>query len=96
MPLFVFLSPADLQEFNGGPVVHNEGDRDARRGTVWGDQNLVARHLNFTEAAKTELYRRFCEALRPGGILFLGATESIPNVRAVGLQPCGNTFYRRP
>jgi len=52
--------------------------------------------IYFTEAAKTELYRRFCEALRPGGILFLGATESIPNVRAVGLQPCGNTFYRRP
>jgi chemotaxis protein methyltransferase CheR len=52
--------------------------------------------IYFTEAAKTELYRRFCEALRPGGILFLGATESIPNVRSVGLIPAGLTFYRRP
>jgi chemotaxis protein methyltransferase CheR len=46
--------------------------------------------------AKAELYKRFCDALRPGGVLFLGATESIPNVRAVGLQPAGGTFYRRP
>jgi len=52
--------------------------------------------IYFTEAAKTDLYGRFREALRPGGILFLGATESIPNARAVGLQPAGLTFYRRP
>ena len=52
--------------------------------------------IYFTEAAKSDLYKRFCESLRPGGVLFLGATESIPNVRAVGLQPAGGTFYRRP
>ena len=52
--------------------------------------------IYFTETAKTELYKRFCDALRPGGLLFLGATESIPNVRAIGLQPSGLTFYRRP
>ena len=52
--------------------------------------------IYFTEAAKTELYKRFCDALRPGGLLFLGATESIPNIRAIGLQPNGLTFYRRP
>ena len=52
--------------------------------------------IYFTEVAKAELYKRFCDALRPGGVLFLGATESIPNVRAVGLQPAGGTFYRRP
>jgi chemotaxis protein methyltransferase CheR len=52
--------------------------------------------IYFTEAAKTELYKRFTEALRPGGLLFLGATESIPNVRAIGLQPSGLTFYKRP
>jgi len=52
--------------------------------------------IYFTEAAKTDLYTRFCDALRPGGLLFLGATESIPNVRAIGLQPSGLTFYRRP
>jgi len=52
--------------------------------------------IYFTETAKTELYQRFREALRPGGILFLGATESIPNARAVGLAPAGLTFYQRP
>jgi len=52
--------------------------------------------IYFTEAAKTELYKRFCDSLRPGGLLFLGATESIPNVRSVGLLPSGLTFYRRP
>jgi chemotaxis protein methyltransferase CheR len=52
--------------------------------------------IYFTEAAKTELYKRFADALRPAGMLFLGATESIPNARAVGLLPSGVTFYRRP
>jgi chemotaxis methyl-accepting protein methylase len=52
--------------------------------------------IYFTETAKSELYRRFMEALRPGGILFLGATESIPNVRTVGLVPEVLTIYRRP
>ena len=51
--------------------------------------------IYFTEAAKAELYRRFREALRPGGVLFLGATESIPNVRSTGLQSSGLTFYHR-
>jgi chemotaxis protein methyltransferase CheR len=51
--------------------------------------------IYFTEAAKTELYTRFCDALRPTGILFLGATESIPNSRAVGLVPASLTFYER-
>ena len=51
--------------------------------------------IYFTEQAKTELYRRFGESLKPGGVLFLGATESIPNVRAVGLVPAGLTFYRK-
>jgi chemotaxis protein methyltransferase CheR len=52
--------------------------------------------IYFTEPAKAELYRRFCDALRPGGILFLGATETIQNIRSVGLERAGLTFYRRP
>ena len=51
--------------------------------------------IYFTEAAKTDLYSRFCESLRPNGILFLGDTESIPNPRSVGLTPAGLTFYQR-
>jgi chemotaxis protein methyltransferase CheR len=52
--------------------------------------------IYFTETAKTDLYKRFNDALRPGGVLFLGATESIPNVRSIGLLPSGLTFYKRP
>jgi chemotaxis protein methyltransferase CheR len=52
--------------------------------------------IYFTEAAKADLYKHFCESLRVGGVLFLGATESIPNVRSVGLLPSGLTFYKRP
>jgi chemotaxis protein methyltransferase CheR len=52
--------------------------------------------IYFTEGAKTDLYTRFCNALRPGGILFMGATESILNARTVGLVPAGGTFYKRP
>jgi len=52
--------------------------------------------IYFTEQAKTNLYRRFGDSLKPGGVLFLGATESIPNVRAVALVPSGLTFYRKP
>ncbi len=51
--------------------------------------------IYFTEQAKTDLYRRFCDSLRPGGVLFLGATEAIPNARAVGLTFVGSTFYAR-
>jgi chemotaxis protein methyltransferase CheR len=52
--------------------------------------------IYFTETAKTDLYTRFRDSLRPAGILFLGATESIPNVRSIGLLPAGSTFYQRP
>jgi chemotaxis protein methyltransferase CheR len=52
--------------------------------------------IYFTEPAKLDLYKRFADALRPGGVLFLGATESIPNSRVVGLTPTNLTFYRRP
>ena len=51
--------------------------------------------IYFTEQAKADLYGRFRESLRPEGILFLGATESIPNVRTIGLEPSGLTFYMR-
>jgi len=52
--------------------------------------------IYFTEQAKTDLYGRFHDCLRPGGILFLGATEAIPNARTFGLLPAGSTFYKRP
>ncbi len=52
--------------------------------------------IYFPDAAKDELYRRFAAALKPGGVLFVGATESIPDSRRLGLEPAGTSFYVRP
>jgi chemotaxis protein methyltransferase CheR len=51
--------------------------------------------IYFTEEAKALLYRKFDDALRPGGILFVGGTESLPRADELGfrrLEPC---FYER-
>lgn len=52
--------------------------------------------IYFTDEAKARLYRGFAGALRPGGILFIGATETISDPRAVGLSPITPGFYQRP
>jgi len=51
--------------------------------------------IYFTEAAKAGLYQRFAKALRPGGLLFVGATEAISGARAVCLEPGLPGFYRK-
>lgn len=58
---------------------------------------LVCRNvvIYFTEAAKATLYRKFAEALRPGGILFVGGTEIVPRPQELGLQGVGLSFYQR-
>jgi chemotaxis protein methyltransferase CheR len=52
--------------------------------------------IYFTEEAKDILYRRFLEALRPGGVLFVGGTEAILNFREIGFQHYLPFFYRKP
>jgi chemotaxis protein methyltransferase CheR len=52
--------------------------------------------IYFTEDAKDKLYRRFLEALRPGGVLFVGGTEAILNFRDIGFQHYMPFFYRKP
>lgn len=51
--------------------------------------------IYFTEEAKSGLYRRFAEALRPGGILFVGSTEQIFSPGDYGLESADTFFYRR-
>jgi chemotaxis protein methyltransferase CheR len=53
--------------------------------------------IYFTEEAKEALFRRFVSVLRPGGYLFIGATETIPiaMARELGLEPARISFYRR-
>ena len=52
--------------------------------------------IYFNEDAKSEIYRRFFEALRPGGVLFVGSTERIERAERMGWERAGTFFYRRP
>ncbi|MGI6128536.1 MAG: CheR family methyltransferase [bacterium] len=52
--------------------------------------------IYFTEQAKEALYTRFAQALRPGGILFTGATEQIFQPQRYGLKSIAPFFYERP
>jgi len=50
--------------------------------------------IYFTEEAKDELYRRFHRSLKPGGILFVGGTESLLRARELGYASVSPFFYR--
>ncbi len=50
--------------------------------------------IYFTEEAKDELYRKFHRALKPGGILFVGGTESLLRARELGYASASPFFYR--
>lgn len=52
--------------------------------------------IYFTEEAKDQLYTNFLASLKPGGILFVGATEAILNYRKLGYVSYKPFFYQRP
>jgi chemotaxis protein methyltransferase CheR len=51
--------------------------------------------IYFTEEAKDRIYAGFVESLRPGGLLFIGATEAIMQPKPLGLQVVGPGFYQK-
>lgn len=51
--------------------------------------------IYFTAESKEILYAKFCKALRPGGVLFVGGTEIISTPAAYGLQNFGISFYKK-
>jgi chemotaxis protein methyltransferase CheR len=51
--------------------------------------------IYFTAPVKDILYRNFCNALRPAGIMFVGGTEIVPKAAELGLATAGISFYRR-
>jgi chemotaxis protein methyltransferase CheR len=51
--------------------------------------------IYFTSETKDVLYRKFQAALRPGGILFVGATEIIPRPIEIGFRSHGISFYQK-
>jgi chemotaxis protein methyltransferase CheR len=73
-----------------------EQDLNADRFTAGFDlilcRNVI---IYFTNEAKLNLYRKFYEALRPGGVLFLGGTEIIPSPKDLGFANQGYSFYRK-
>ena len=51
--------------------------------------------IYFTEEAKSEMYTKFREALRPEGVLFVGSTEQIIMPNRFKLEPLKTFFYKR-
>lgn len=51
--------------------------------------------IYFTTEVKDELYCHFSNALRPGGVFFVGGTEIVPKAAEIGLKTVGISFYRR-
>lgn len=51
--------------------------------------------IYFTDEAKAALYHKFSNALRPGGVLFVGSTEQIFNPGEYGLESIATFFYRK-
>jgi chemotaxis protein methyltransferase CheR len=51
--------------------------------------------IYFTEEAKHLLYQKFAQALRPGGILFVGSTEQIFSPGQYMLEAADTFFYRK-
>lgn len=52
--------------------------------------------IYFTQETKKKIYEKFYEALNPGGLLFVGATESIYNYREIGFEKAATFIYKKP
>ncbi|WHH59466.1 protein-glutamate O-methyltransferase CheR [Petroclostridium sp. X23] len=51
--------------------------------------------IYFTEEAKTEIYTKFTQSLKPEGILFVGSTEQIIMPNRYNLAPSKTFFYQK-
>jgi len=51
--------------------------------------------IYFTEESKSLLYRKFAEAMRSKGVLFIGSTEQIFQARELGLSSMAIFFYQK-
>ena len=51
--------------------------------------------IYFDNDAKEGLYKKFAEALRPNGVIFVGSTERIFNYREIGLKTIAPFFYQK-
>ena len=51
--------------------------------------------IYFTDEAKSRLYKTFADSLRPGGYLFIGATEVVSGAASFGLRYVAPCFYQK-
>lgn len=51
--------------------------------------------IYFTEEGKKLLYQKFADALKPGGILFVGSTEQIFSPEQYGFKSAATFFYEK-
>lgn len=51
--------------------------------------------IYFSDEAKAKLYKGFCDSLKDGGVLFIGATEALINASELGLDKIQNCFYKK-
>lgn len=51
--------------------------------------------IYFKNDVKNEIYRKFSESLKPGGLLFVGATESIYNYKEYGFEKLSTFIYKK-
>jgi chemotaxis protein methyltransferase CheR len=51
--------------------------------------------IYFNQEVRDDLHRRLVEALRPGGVLVVGATERVSDAPGLGLTPTHPFTYRR-
>ena len=68
------------------------------RGRETGPFDLIACRnvvIYFTEAAKERIFQGLVNALRPGGVLFVGGTEAILRPLSLGLSVMSPGFYRK-
>lgn len=52
--------------------------------------------IYFTDEAKAELYKKFYQSLKPGGILFVGSTERIFQAEEIGFTTALPFYYQKP
>ena len=51
--------------------------------------------IYFNNDIKNEIYEKFSRALKPKGLLFIGATESIYNYKEFGFEKVSTFVYRK-
>lgn len=51
--------------------------------------------IYFKNEAKKEIFRKFSDSLKKGGLLFVGATESIYNYKEFGLEKVSTFIYKK-